>query len=506
MSYASPLDKKLRPLSAEQIPAELFAKLREENLARWPTGAEVDLAEAVDYHLSLPDHKRLPWVMRQAESEGRCLTQPRGGFGTLELQIELMKALDKDGLADVVPTTTDSYTRNERWEQAEAGITESEKADRSMLNGFPMVNYGPKRTRQLIEAIDKPGIVLSGTSMPRLTGEVGYAAGFTGYLGSGLAYVTSYTKEMTIEEGIRNYQYLDRLAALYGEMGVELHRRQPGFLTGTNIPPSIAIVTCVIDALLAAAQGVKSYGLEMGQTLHLIQDAAAIHACKELAQEYLNGAGYDDVSTPIISLHWMGAWPQDEAQCAALVAYGGTLAAIGGAASVTTKSAHEAFGIPTPQANAEGLRTTRMAVYLARQIRLDDHPEFTVEVDLIKREVRSIMDKTLELGDGDIALGTVRACEAGVVDIPWSPNRYVKGRVMPARDADGYLRILDPGDMPFEKDVLELHAEKLGRRAAREGVPCDRELAVSSVYEISEALAHLAPSVSGGSKQPVTAK
>ena len=506
MSYASPLDKELRPLSAEQIPAELFAKLREENLARWPTGAEVDLDEAVGYHLSLPDHKRLPWVMRQAESEGRCLTQPRGGFGTLELQIELMKALDKEGLADVVPTTTDSYTRNERWEQAEAGITESEKADRSMLNGFPMVNYGPKRTRQLIEAIDKPGIVLSGTSMPRLTGEVGYAAGFTGYLGSGLAYVTSYTKEMTIEEGIRNYQYLDRLAALYGEMGVELHRRQPGFLTGTNIPPSIAIVTCVIDALLAAAQGVKSYGLEMGQTLHLIQDAAAIRACKELAQEYLNRAGFNDVSTPVISLHWMGAWPQDEAQCAALVAYGGTLAAIGGAVSVTTKSTHEAFGIPTPQANAESLRTTRMAVYLARQIRMDEHPEFLKEVDLIKREVRPILDRTLEIGEGDIAVGTVRACEAGIVDIPWSPNRYVKSRVMPARDADGYLRILDPGDMPFDKEVLEVHAERLRRRAEREGIPVDRELAVSSVYEISEPLARLAPSVSGGSKQSVTAK
>ena len=206
MSYASPLDKELRPLSAQQIPGDLFARLREENLARWPTGAEVDLDEAVEYHLSLPRHKRLPCVMRQAEAEGRCLTQPRGGFGTLELQIELMQILDRDGHADVVPTTTDSYTRNERWEQAEAGINESQKEGRSMLNGFPMVNYGPKRTRQLIEAIDKPAIVLSGTSMPRLTGEVGYAAGYTGYLGSGLAYVTSYTKEMTIEEGIRNYQ------------------------------------------------------------------------------------------------------------------------------------------------------------------------------------------------------------------------------------------------------------------------------------------------------------
>ncbi len=495
MSDTSPLDKELRPLSAEPIPDELFARLRAENLARWPTGAEVDLDEAVDYHLSLPNHKRLPWVLRRAEAEGRCLTQPRGGCGTLELQIELMKALDADGLADVVPTTTDSYTRNERWEQALAGIAESDKAGRSMLNGFPMVNYGPRRTRKLIDAIDKPGIVLSGTSMPRLTGEVGYAAGYTGYLGSGLAYVTSYTKEMSIEDAIRNYQYLDRLVALYRDRGVELHRRQPGFLTGTNIPPSIAIVTCVIDALLAAAQGVKSYGLEMGQTLHLIQDAAAIRACKELAQDYLRRAGYDDVSTPVISLHWMGAWPHDEAQCAALIAYGGTLAAIGGATGVTTKTIHEPFGIPTPQINAEGLRMTRMAIYLARQIRLDDHPEFTAEVDLIKREARPILDKTLELGDGDIAVGTVRACEAGVVDIPWSPSRHVRGRVMPARDADGYLRIFDPGDMPFDKEVLELHAEGLRRRAEREGVPCDRDLAVSSVYEISEPLARLSPSI-----------
>ncbi|HDO51446.1 MAG TPA: methylaspartate mutase subunit E, partial [Rhizobiales bacterium] len=192
------------------------------------------------------------------------------------------------------------------------------------------------------------------------------------------------------------------------------------------------------------------------------------------------------------------AWPQDDAQCAALVAYGGTLAAIGGAASVTTKSTHEAFGIPTPQANAEGLRMTRMAIYLARQIRLDEHPEFLAEVDLIKREVRPILDATLEIGEGDVAVGTVRACEAGILDIPWSPNRQVKSRIMPARDVDGYLRILDPGDMPFDKQVLEIHTERLRRRAEREGVPLDRELAVSSVYEMSEPLSRLVPDLFTG--------
>jgi methylaspartate mutase epsilon subunit len=481
------------PLTAKRIPDDVFAVMREKNLARWPTGAEVDIDEAAEYHLNLPKHKQLGWVMRQADAEGRCLTQPRGGFATLELQKELMICLDKEGQADIVPTTTDSYTRNEQWQNAANGVEESKKAGRSMLNGFAMVNYGPKAARELIEAIDKPAIVLSGTSMPRLTSEVGFAAGYSGYLGSGLAYTASYTKEVPIAQGIRNYQYLDRLAAMYAERGVDLHRRQPGFLTGTNIPPSIAILTCIIDALLAAEQGVRNYGLELGQTLHLVQDAAAIRMARDLTQEYLKRQGFDDVFTPVTSLHWMGAWPQDEAQCEALVAYGGTLAAIGGAVSVTTKSSHEAFGIPTPQANAAGLRNTRMAIYLARHIRVDTMPEFQIECDMIAREVRPVMDKVLEMGDGDVALGTVRACEAGVMDIPWTPNNYLKSRIMPARDADGYLRIFDAGDMPIPSDVMEYHHEKLRRRAERENLPFDHELAVSSVYELSEGLDRLIP-------------
>lgn len=481
------------PLTESRIPEDVFHEMRRENLARWPTGAGVDFAAAIERHRQLPRHKQLAWVMREAERRGQCLTQPRGGFGTFEMHRDLMVTLDRDGLADVVPTTTDSYTRNEQWELAQQGIEESEKAGRSLLNGYPMVNYGVPKARELIDAIDKPAIMLTGTAMPKLTGEIAFAGGYSGYLGSGIAYTTSYTKELSIEDGIRNYQYLDRLAAMYQDEGIELHRRQPGFLTGTNVPPCIAIITAVLDCLLAAAQGVRNYGLEMGETLHLVQDAAAVAACRELCQEYLAKKGHRDVFTPVTLLHWMGAWPHDDAQCAALVAYGGTLAAIAGANSVTTKSVHEAFGIPTPQANAEGLRTTRMAVYLARNIRLDGLQAFQDEKDLIKREVRPVVDRTLEMGDGDAALGTVRAFEAGVLDIPWSPNRQCRSRIMPARDADGYLRIVDPGLMPFPKDVMEIHEEKLKRRARKEGVSFGHDLAISSVYEMADPIAKLLP-------------
>lgn len=479
------------PLAEAAIDAEAFAAMRRANLQRWPTGAQIDFDEAVAYLKALPAHQQLAPVMRAAHAQRRCLTQPRGGFGTLGLQLELMRALDQDGLADIVPTTTDSYTRNEQFDKAQAGMEESERAGRSMLNGFPIVNVGHRTARQLVEAIAKPAILLTGTSMPRLTGEIGFAAGYTGYLGSGIAYTVSYTKELAIADGIRNYQYLDRLAALYAEHGVELHRRQPGFLTGTNIPPCIAIAIAVLDCLLAAAQGVRHYGLELAQTMHLVQDAAAIACCEELAQEYLARKGYADVFTPITSLHFMGAWPYDEAQASALVALGGTHAAVGGAVSVTTKTTHEAHGIPTPQANAEGLRATRMAIYLARGMRLDGLPAYENEKTLIRTEVRAIVDRVLEMGDGDVAQGTVRAFQAGVLDVPWSPNRQVASRVMPARDADGCLRILDAAALPLPREVLQVHEEGLRRKALNDGVSYDHELAVQSVYEHSEPLSRL---------------
>jgi methylaspartate mutase epsilon subunit len=136
---------------------------------------------------------------------------------------------------------------------------------------------------------------------------------------------------------------------------------------------------------------------------------------------------------------------------------------------------------------------TRLAIYMARQIRLDGLPDYAFEKDLIVREVRSVVDRILELGDGDVATAAVRGFESGILDIPWSPNRYVKSRIMPARDVDGALRILDPGLMPFPKDVLEIHRERLARRAEREGCPLDHQLAVSSVYEMSEPLGQLMP-------------
>lgn len=480
-------------LSEARIEDDEFAEMRKSNLARWPTGAEVNLDEAAAYLKALPDHKNLAWVIREAVNQGRCLTQPRGGFATFEMHKNLLQTLDREGLADVVPTTTDSYTRNERFAEAQKGADESEANRRSMLNGFPLVNAGVKKCRELTAAVNKPIIALTGTAFPRLTGEIAYAGGLTGYLGSGIAYTTSYTKDTSVAEGIQNYQYLDRLVAEYQEKGVELHRRQPGFLTGTNIVPSIAIAIAIADALLAAAQGVRQYGLELGQTLQLVQDAVSIGVCNELTQEYLKRKGYGDVFTTVTSLHWMGAWPMDQAQAFGLMVYGGFAGAVGGAVSVTTKSAAEAFGLPTPEQNAEGLRATRMGIYLARTVKLHGLPEYLREKELLELEVRSIVDKILEAGDGDVAIGTMRALKAGLLDVPWAPNRECKNAIMPARDGDGYLRLVDTGNLPFPKEVRDFHEQRLRAAAKASGKTYGPDLAIDSVYELSANISDLMP-------------
>ena len=202
----------------------------------------------------------------------------------VEDHIALLQCLQDRGGADLLPNTTDTYTRNLKFQQAQQGIEESRRAGRSMLNGCPIVNHGLKAVRRISEAVDRPIIVLSGTAFPMLTAETGFAGGMTAYLGAGISYTAAYTKDLPFEQGIRNYQYVDRLTSFYEERGIRLHREQPGFLTGTLIPPGVGIAVAVLEMLMAAGQGVKHYSMGLCQSLDLFQDVAALWALEEVGR------------------------------------------------------------------------------------------------------------------------------------------------------------------------------------------------------------------------------
>ncbi len=91
---------------------EEFKREREKVLSLWPTGKEVELDEAIAYHKSLPDHKNYAKEVQRAKAAGLTLCQPRGGVALIDEHIKLLKTLQDEGGADLLPTTTDTYTRN----------------------------------------------------------------------------------------------------------------------------------------------------------------------------------------------------------------------------------------------------------------------------------------------------------------------------------------------------------------------------------------------------------
>lgn len=463
---------------------EVFFKEREKVLSQWPTGKDCDLQEACDYLKSIPEEKNFAITLKKAKEKGVTLAQPRAGVALLDKHIELLNYLTDVGEADLLPSTIDSYTRQNRYNECEVGIEESRKAGRSLLNGFPAVNHGVFGCKRVFESVKKPLQARHGTPDSRLLSEIIHASGWTSNEGGGISYNIPYAKSVPVEKSLSDWQYCDRLVGFYEEQGIHINREPFGPLTGTLCPPSTSNAVAIIEALLAAEQGVKSITVGYGQCGNLIQDVAAIRALEEQCYEYLHKYGYNDVFLTTVFHQWMGGFPADEAKAFGVISWGAATGSLAGATKVIVKTPHEAIGIPTKEANAEGIKATKMVLNMTSGQRLKMSKELSEEIELIKAETRCMVDKMYELGTGDLAIGTVKGFEQGVIDIPFGPSKYNYGKMMPARDNNGAVRYLFTGNVPFTKEILDTNREKLEERAKYEGRPVSFDMTQDDIFAV----------------------
>lgn len=471
-------------LANQRLTRAEFETERAAVLATWPTGKDVDFEEGVRFQRTLPESKRFSSALRDADRAGRTLFQPRAGVALLREHIDLLTYLQDS--CDVLPTTIDAYTRLNRYEEAATGIARSEEAGTSLLNGFPAVNHGLAGCRSLVESLSKPVQVRHGTPDARLLAEITMAAGFTAYEGGGISYNVPYAKRVPLERSIRHWQYCDRLIGLYEEEGIRINREPFGPLSGTLVPPFVSHCVALIEGLLALEQGARCITLGYGQAGNMVQDVAAIRSLRELGHEYFRAAGFEDYELSTVFHQWMGGFPENESMAYSVICWGAATAAMAGATKVIVKTPHEAAGVPTKEANRQGLQATAQILNMVREQNFQPSDAMKREVDLIKREVRAVMAKVFELGGGDVAVGAVRAFEAGVMDIPFAPADCNAGKLMPIRDNEGAVRIFEPGRVPLPADVMAYHREKVAERARAEGRPASFQMVVDDIYAISK--------------------
>jgi methylaspartate mutase epsilon subunit len=474
--------KKLR-VSNKRIDDDLLMKKRREELDKWPTGKEVDFEEAVAYQKSLPDSKIWWKVMVKLREEGRMSVFPRAGTPVLEEMIELCRGLRDSGVV-LIPVTTDSYTRLGQYEKVEEILRESEKTGRALLNGYPIINQGVKQTRKLVESVD------AAFSPRGAGGEIGIASGLTTF-GGGIELLRfgSYDKSTTVQELVEKSQNGMRILGWYADRGVILCQDLHGWLPGAPFPLTINIVGLIIEAVTAAEQGQKALYPLVHCMGNMTQDLAWINLVPRLLREYLDAFGYRDTmiigtcpaQTPLfpVAMDMGGAF--------AYLCYVAMVGALSGSNAVDLRTIDEGAGIPGKDTNAVSYRAAKWIFDVVREQRVEiEVKDIDVEEKVTETEVRAIMDRVLDMGDGDIVAGLVHAVESGVLDSPWSPNVNVKDQVLGVRDARGACRYLEFGNLPLPEDIKDFHRQKIAEREKLEGRKADYHTAVKDLWSFSK--------------------
>jgi methylaspartate mutase epsilon subunit len=181
----------------------------------------------------------------------------------------------------------------------------------------------------------------------------------------------------------------------------------------------------------------------------------------------------------------MGGFPEDEAKAFGVISIGSMTAALAGATKVIVKTPHEAHGIPSKEANASGIRTTKMTLSMYEGQKMPISKELEEEMSVIRKETECIISKVIDVGKGDIAQGTVKAIENGIIDIPFGPSIFNLGKMMPARDNQGAIRYLVPGNLPFTKDILDYNRKKLEERGKYEKRDVNFKMTIDDIYAVS---------------------
>lgn len=457
----------LQNVSDDPLPWDKFHQLRKEVLSQWPTGHQArDLRANADYLSRVPTYSDCQAAVRSGSRP--ILVQPRCGVTLVRDQIRLFQIYKSVG-ADTLSYQVDSLTRNNNYAGAAEAIRESESSGLPVTNGFPVVNHGVSCLRQIMAETRIPLQTRHSTRSPELLAEISYAGGVSAFEGGPICYNIPYYKNYPLAEAINRWQYVDRLTGLYREQfGITLDREFFGVLTGTLIPPCLAITTNILETILAVQQGVNYISVGYAEQGNRPQDIAAIRVMREKTIEILRNLGHANVQVSTVFHQYMAAFPTDPKRAEELVLQSAVTAAMSGATRLMVKTPVEAFRIPTVRDNSYAIQLVRQGLHLGYAQRVNEG-EVEAECAILRQEIDQLLEGVVLCGNGSIARGVVRAFALGLLEIPFSPSVYNRGEVVTVRDENGAVRFLCTGKLPLSREIIDWHRSRLSSRRISEG-------------------------------------
>ena len=470
----------------KRLDDDVFSKQRKEVVSMWHTGKEIDLDEAVGYNKSLPDDKNMVRKLKRAKETGEIYAVTGMGKSTVEEHIELLQYVEKEGEAELLAMSPDSFTRYNRFEEVQKHMEESERTGKSKLNGVPIVNIGVSGLRRIVESVNSPISLRGGMPDGRLFAEVLCAGGCCYNAPDLLMDFWQHSAKTLYDNVAETHQYIGRLMGYYEEHGVPMLASVQGFY-GAGIPPSLQSASIVVSAALLAEQGVRHFNVKCVGHGNLVQDVASNAARENVLRYYLDKFGYNDADmSKNLSLSLM-QYPADLAPSLAVTFMNTLMARLTGSSINDVRTMAEAKAIPTKENIADTYKIAKVMQNFIQYQKIEvDEKEVALQTRMEEKEIKAIVDKVLEFGDGDILVGAPKAIEAGVLDNPFAANRAAAGKVLGIKDSEGAIRYFETGNLPFSKEILDYHKEKIAEREKKQGIKVGYDTLVDDLYAISK--------------------
>jgi len=300
------------PVTFKKIDKKDFLEIRNNFLESYKYLSDFDLETAFRFHKSLPDYKNFQKKLEKSIENNKIMTQAYSKETLLEDLIKNLNTFHRVGQADFLSVIIDSHTRENHYDNAKIALEDSIKSNKSLLNGFPLVNYGVKLARKIINDVEVPLQIKHGSPDARLLIEMALLAGFSAFDGGGISHNVPFTKSISLKESLENWRYVDRLVGLYEENGIRINREIFSPLTATLVPPAISNSIQILETLLAVEQGVKNISVGVAQYGNITQDIASLLALKEQVQFYLDTFSFKDINISTVFSEWIGGFPEEE--------------------------------------------------------------------------------------------------------------------------------------------------------------------------------------------------
>ena len=475
-------------VSDGMMPEDEFLKKHEQVISAWPTGREIDLEESVAYNKSLPDHKNMNKMLKKYKAEHKTGLYPRSGTPILEQEIELLRGMNEVGVY-MFPFTTDSYSRNMRFDMAQQALEESIRTGTPKLNGYPIINHGVKNTRRVVESCIGAFDSRSSREGQAFIAEMSFASGISAIPQSMFGWVAGYDKRATPQECIQTAQYSARLSGYYAERGHIINHATHGWLANGVIPTYVGIACQVLEAILSARQGAKSFSPMLNFNGNMAQDLGEFRAGERVYRDLLDKYGHADCEIPgvICNQSFLYTFPRDVGMAFGYINYTAMLGALANVPACSVKTIDEAIGVPSLESHQQTYRSANWIYNVVRQ--QDFHIEsrdIDMEEKMCYMAVTAIVDKVMEMGEGDVAVGIVKALDQGVLDCPFSISMHLQDNTLGVRDLHGAVRYLEYGNVPIPEEVREYERGKIAEREAYEKRKMNYKVSIADFFTLAK--------------------